>query len=94
MSLGSFSEAQDIFDAEFFLSVIQTLPAQFQPTFGDKRILHICKEFVAVDGTLIRALPRMSWTLWQDQDHRSAKLHLHYSVIRHSNVLDWLGQCR
>jgi hypothetical protein len=86
VSLGSFSEAQSIFDPELLLSVIQTLAAQFQPTFGDKRILDICKELVAVDGTLIRALPRMSWALWQDQDNRSAKLHLHYSVIRQTVI--------
>ncbi len=86
VSLGSFSEAQNIFDPELLLSVIQTLSAQFQPTFGDKRILDICKEFVAVDGTLLRALPRMSWALWQDDDHRSAKLHLHYSVIRQTAI--------
>ena len=86
VSLGSFSEAQNIFDPELLLSVIQTLSAQFQPTFGDKRILEICKEFVAVDGTLLRALPRMSWALWQDDDHRSAKLHLHYSVIRQTAI--------
>ena len=86
VSLASFSEAQNIFDPELLISVIQTLAAQFQPTFGDKRILDICKELVAVDGTLIRALPRMSWALWQDQDHRSAKLHLHYSVIRQAVI--------
>jgi len=86
VSLGSFSEAQNIFDPELLLSVIQTLSTQFQPTFGDKRILDICKEFVAVDGTLIRALSRMSWALWQDQDHRSAKLHLHYSVLRQTVI--------
>jgi hypothetical protein len=86
VSLGTFSEAQSIFDPELLLSVIQTLAAQFQPAFADKRILDICKEFVAVDGTLIRALPRMSWALWQDDDHRSAKLHLHYSVIRQTVI--------
>ena len=86
VSTGSFSEAQHVFDPELLLSVIQTLSAQFQPTFGDKRILDICKEFVAVDGTLIRALPRMAWALWQDDTNRSAKLHLHYSVIRQTVI--------
>ena len=28
----------------------------------------------------------MSWALWQDDDHRSAKLHLHYSVIRQTVI--------
>ena len=75
VSRGSFSEAQAIFNPQHLLSVIQTLSKQFQPTFGDKRIQKVCKELVAVDGTLLRALPRMTWALWQDEDHRSAKLH-------------------
>ncbi len=87
VSKASFSEVQHLFDADLLLDVIRTLSAQFQPTFGDKRILDICKEFVAVDGTLIRALPRMIWALWQDDDNRSAKLHLHYSVI-HQTVIN------
>ena len=41
---------------------------------------------MAVDGTLIRALPRMAWALWQDDDHRSGKLHLHYSAIRQTVI--------
>ncbi len=81
VSLGSFSEAQSLFDPELLLSVIKSLATQFQPEFGDKRIRELCKELVAVDGTLIRALPRMTWALWQDDDHRSAKLHLHYSLL-------------
>ena len=86
VSLGSFSEAQSVFNPELLLSVIQTLSKQFQPTFGDKRLQKVCKELVAVDGTLIRALPHMAWALWQDEDHRSAKLHLHYSFIRQTVI--------
>ena len=86
VSLGSFSEAQSVFDPQLLLAIIQNLAAQFQPEFGDKRIRELCKEFVAVDGTLIRALPRMAWALWQDDDNRSAKLHLHYSIIRQTVI--------
>ncbi len=86
VSLGSFSEAQGIFDPQLLLCIIQSLAAEFQPEFGDKRIRELCKELVAVDGTLIRALPRMAWALWQDDDNRSAKLHLHYSVIRQTVI--------
>ncbi len=86
VSRGSFSEAQSLFDPQLLLCVIQSLATQFQPEFGDKRIRELCKELVAVDGTLIRALPRMAWALWQDDDHRSAKLHLHYSVLRQTVI--------
>jgi hypothetical protein len=86
VSLGSFSEAQSIFDPQLLLGIIQSLAAEFQPEFGDKRIRELCKELVAVDGTLIRALPRMAWALWQNDDNRSAKLHLHYSVLRQTVI--------
>ena len=86
VSLGSFSEAQSIFNPELLLSVIKTLATQFKPTFGDKRIQKICKELVAVDGTLIRALPHMAWALWQDENNRSAKLHLHFSILRQTVI--------
>ena len=86
VSQASFSEAQHCFDSHLLLEVIQTLSKQFQPTFGDKRLYNICKELVAVDGTLIRALPRMSWALWQDKSHRSAKLHLHYAFLRQTVI--------
>jgi len=86
VSLGSFSEAQSIFDPELLLCVIQTLSKQFLPTVGDKRLQNICKELVAVDGTLIRALPHMTWALWQDHNNRSAKLHLHYAFLRQAVI--------
>ena len=82
----TFSDAQHCFDPQLLLKVIQELSKQFQPTFGDKRLLKVCKELVAVDGSLIKALPRMSWALWQDESHRSAKLHLHYAFLRQTVI--------
>jgi hypothetical protein len=37
---------------------------------------------IAVDGTLLPALPRMAWALWQDADHRAAKAHVAFEVLR------------
>lgn len=36
----------------------------------------------AVDGTLLPALPRMMWALWQDRQHHAAKMHLHFDVFK------------
>ncbi|MFC1601415.1 IS4 family transposase, partial [Candidatus Sumerlaeota bacterium] len=36
----------------------------------------------AVDGTLIRALPSMVWALWLDDEHRAAKLHLQFDLLK------------
>lgn len=35
----------------------------------------------AIDGSVLKALPRMAWALWQDKTHRGAKLHLHFDVL-------------
>ena len=44
---------------------------------------------VAVDGTLLpvrtawpggKALPKMLWALWLDEDHRAAKMHLEFDL--------------
>ena len=86
VSLGSFSEAQNCFNPKLLLSTIKILAKRFDFSFGDKRLYKLAKELVAVDGTLIRALPRMSWALWQDDLHRSAKLHLHYAFLRQSVI--------
>jgi len=35
---------------------------------------------VAVDGSLLKALPKMLWALWLDQDHRAVKMHLEFDL--------------
>lgn len=87
VSLASFSEAQHLFDPELLRTVMQRISPQAQPNFGDARLKELGKELAAVDGTLIPALSRMSWALWQDEDHRAAKFHVKFSVLRQT-VLD------
>lgn len=49
----------------------------------------------AVDGTLLPALPKMARTLWVDDQHHAAKLHLHFNVFKgvpdYATLLD--GRC-
>ena len=35
-----------------------------------------------MDGSLLPALPRMHWALWQNDSNRAAKLHLKFTVLR------------
>lgn len=35
-----------------------------------------------MDGSLLPALPRMAWALWLDEQHRAAKMHLSFEVLR------------
>jgi len=42
----------------------------------------ILRGLTAVDGSLLPALPKMAWALWVDDQHRAAKLHLHFDVFK------------
>jgi hypothetical protein len=80
-SLGSLSEAQQVFDAGLLEKVITTLAGRLPastPKAGQSALLPL----VAVDGSLLPALPRMAWALWQDEAHRAAKLHVAFSVFK------------
>jgi hypothetical protein len=81
VSLGALSEAGSVFDPEplreLFLELgAQVPPARLKPEQAALRTL------TAVDGSVLPALPRMVWALWQDDQHRAAKLHLHFEVAR------------
>ena len=82
VSLGSFSEMQHLADPELLAGLLRSMSAEAQPVFGEQRVRDHIKELIAVDGTLLPALPRMAWALWQDPKHRAAKLHLELAVWR------------
>src|SRR5713101_4585139 len=82
-SLGSLSEAAQVFDAALLQDVLSELAlrawtrgAQAQ---GDEELL---RDLIAVDGSLLPALPRMVWAVWQDPQHRAAKLHVAFAALR------------
>jgi hypothetical protein len=80
-SLGSLSEASQVFDAEVLKEVIAELSSQVAPLSKGKE-LEALKNLTAVDGSLLRALPKMSWALWVDEKNRAAKMHLVFEVFR------------
>ena len=82
VSLGSFSEAQGVFDPELLKQVFLELAAQIPTSWGDARLAHLADKLKLVDGTLLPALPRMAWALWQNDQNRAAKLHLKFTVLR------------
>lgn len=82
-ALGSLSEASRVFD-----------PAALEPIIAElgERAAHVegampaAREaalagLVAVDGSLLPALPKMAWALWQDSSHRAAKMHVAFGVF-------------
>jgi hypothetical protein len=82
VSLGSFSEAQGVFDPELLKQVFLELAGEIPTSWGDARLAHLADKLKLVDGTLLRALPRMHWALWLNDQNRAAKLHLKFTVLR------------
>ena len=80
VSLGSLSEAQSVFDPSLLRNILGDLAIQAAPLSHGKEA-EALKGLTAVDGSLLPALPRMAWALWQDDQHRAAKLHLHFDVF-------------
>lgn len=80
-SLGSFSEAGCVFDPELLVPIIEELSGRLEDLETNPHLVNLDKRPVAVDGTLLHALPKMTWALWRDEEHRAAKLHLHLDLL-------------
>jgi hypothetical protein len=81
-SLGSISAAGRVFDPELLTPIISELASQVGSLNLDKRLQALDVTVVAVDGTLLKALPKMLWALWLDEDHRAAKMHLEFDILK------------
>jgi len=86
VSKGVFSESQTIFEPITLKKIVKKLSKKLQPSFGDSRIQMAVNELIATDGSVIKALPRMAWALWQDEKNRAGKLHLQYNILDQSIV--------
>ena len=80
-SLGSFSEAARVFDAEALHEILRELAHKAAPVIEGPDARELLN-LTAVDGSIFRAFPRMAWALWKDSSHRGVKLHLHFDVFR------------
>ena len=86
--MASLSEAGSLFDPELLRNVVRSLGQQAAAvvpeldglTGAKKRDLDALHGLTAVDGTLIRALPRMFWSLFHGGNH-AAKMHLQFNVL-------------
>jgi hypothetical protein len=82
-SLGSLSEASQVFDAKLLNPLLKELVEQTLPREKDPELKQIQQLIRAVDGTLLPALPKMLWALWQNDQNRAAKLHLEMDIGNH-----------
>jgi hypothetical protein len=81
VSKGALSEAQGVFEASLLEGIIAELAEQVAPVSPPENLAAL-KDLTAVDGSLLPALPRMAWALWLDEQHRAAKMHVHFEVLR------------
>ena len=81
VSLGSLSEASGVFAAEPLREIVQELAEQALP-LENGRAAQALRGLTAVDGSVLPALPKMAWALWMDEQHKGAKLHLHFDVLK------------
>jgi len=79
-SLGSLSEASHVFDPHLLTPIINELVHDVAPLKLDNRLDKLDMELVAFDGSLLKALPKMLWALWLDEDHRAVKIHLEFDI--------------
>jgi hypothetical protein len=86
VSLGSLSEAQSVFDPDLLAKVVEELSHNHPVLLGDKRLEKLGDRVKLFDGSLLQALPRMTWALWLDDEHTAAKLHLKYSLMKGAPV--------
>ena len=80
-SLGSLSEAARVFDPGLLEPIIAELAGMIKPVASTRQGRALVN-LTAVDGSLLPALPRMTWALWVDDQHRAAKLHLAFEVMK------------
>ena len=85
VSLGSFSEAQSVFDPELLRGILRSLSKEVAAGHQALAGKLDARAFEAIDSTLWHVLPRMGWAHWRDQGcHQNAvRLHLKLRLIDH-----------
>lgn len=81
-SLGSLSEAATVFDSQQMVQVIAELGQQLQPLAVPAKLQNLPGILTAVDGALLKALPKITWALWLDDQHRAVKNHVQFEILK------------
>ena len=77
-SLGSFSEAGSVFDADLLKPIIQELGRELQPLPHDARLDALPGILTVVDGTELSALAKLAGRMIEGRD---IKLHTHFEPL-------------
>jgi len=81
-SLGSLSEAATVFDSEAMIEIIGQLSEQLKPITARDKLNNLPGILTAVDGTLLKGLPKIAWALWIDDKHKAIKNHVHFEILK------------
>ncbi|TFH41547.1 MAG: IS4 family transposase [Lysobacterales bacterium] len=81
-SLGSLSEAARIFDSDLLVGVIGQLVQRLEPVRHNAKLSDFDQIITLVDGTWLRAVPKMTWALFQDDRHKSIKAHVQLELLK------------
>jgi len=84
-SLGSLSESATVFDSGLMQEIVQDLAVQLQPISRDAKLDDLAGILTAVDGTLINALPKMTWALWKSEQ-KAVKAHIQFDMEKNVPV--------
>jgi len=81
-SLGSLSEAATVFDSALMQEIVADLSDQLRPISRHAKLDDLAGILTAVDGTLINALPKMTWALWKSEQN-AIKAHTQFDIEKH-----------
>jgi hypothetical protein len=86
-SLGSLSESSRVFDPELLREIVGELGRELQPIAADARLSEIKHTVTLVDGTLLKALPRITEAMWlttrTGTKHHAWRLHTQFELDKH-----------
>jgi hypothetical protein len=86
VSLGSLSEAVQVFDPQPLREIVEELGASLPSPPRDPRLQELKHVVTLVDGTLLTALPQIAAAFWggKPTGHRQFawRLHTHFEVLR------------
>lgn len=85
-SLGSFSEAARVFDPQLLEGIIGELAGELRPMLHDPRLDEVRQVLTLVDGTILKALPRIAEAMWltdgSGNAHHAWRLHAHFELLK------------
>jgi hypothetical protein len=86
-SLGSLSEAPQVFDPELLLGIIGELAKDLKPLGRDPRLAEVKQVITLVDGSLLRALPDIAEAMWlttrTGTRHAAWRLHAQFDLDKY-----------